>query len=285
MATNIREKGAKYCLNHLKEEVTFLCETCKVLICNKCITTAAHRGHTLVDLDTAVQTGYNKLQDFNSNTLNVTIPDIEDKAEKANAIFQAVEKEIFSRIKLSQDQGLYLKTLVDAYMTSTQNEYKEMLTVYQKKHKMYQLESRDALKKLDNFMKENTSASKSDNNVLIIDLANDSSRQINFDKFQLQGTIPNFIPSSEPEKHLQDAFGYIEDRRAEAKSKHEKEVNSTAKGASGGTLTSVPAVQQSTTTQQYKLKEITDLRKDYNKAKATSRGVTSTIKRYFEDLA
>ena len=247
MATNVRKNGDKHCLYHLKVELTFLCETCKSLICNKCITTGAHRGHTLLDLETAVQSRCDQLHDYNSNAESVTIPHIKEESEKANAIFKTAEKAINSKIKISQDRGLYLKRLIDSYMFSTETRYKRTLAEYRMQHGLYQLESRNALKKLDTFMKENNAASKSDNNALIIDLSNDPTRQINMEQFQL-ATVPNFIPSSNPEHLIRVVFGYIENPKAEESFKLATEMEEdSSKGANGGIHKPVSVLHKSTT--------------------------------------
>ena len=49
MAENFDFKGNKFCLNHIKEKVKFMCEDCKQKACNTCVS-STHKGHNLIGI-------------------------------------------------------------------------------------------------------------------------------------------------------------------------------------------------------------------------------------------
>ena len=206
----VRCTGDKRCPYHLKNELTFFCETCGFLICNKCIASQAHRGHKLIDLGTVVEEKYIDLQDLNSEITRYTIPEIEENTKTADEDFDETVKVIHTRIEAIDKQEEYLKSLVEIYALSSRNKYKADMKEYQEYHDQYKYRMSLDRKSLENIVKENTEATKSDNNILIIDLANDTRRKVNVQKYQ-KPSVPNFIPGSEPENVLQTAFGSIEE--------------------------------------------------------------------------
>ena len=102
MASSERVKGYKFCLDHLKEELTFMCITCGVPLCNECITSKQHKGHDFESIKKHVQGKYTELQNFKTKANTQIIPDIKQKAKSAEEDYDEVEGIIQSRIQSSK---------------------------------------------------------------------------------------------------------------------------------------------------------------------------------------
>ena len=209
-SSNEREKGYKFCLDHLKEELTLMCLTCKVPLCIECITSKLHKGHDYESIKKHVQVKYTELQRFKTKASTQLIPDINQKAKAADEDFEIVSDIIQTRIQNARDQGSYLKALIDDQVSSTEIEYNSILTSFRIDHNNYKSESGNALKTINTLLEESTAATKSDNNLLLIDVVNDvASRNFNIKKYA-KPEVPTFITGSDPQKHIQAVFGSVD---------------------------------------------------------------------------
>ena len=206
MATYGRPEGHKFCLDHLKEETTLICKTCKVHLCNECV--ASHKGCKIESIKKHAEGKYNVLLDFEGTACS-HIKDIKDEEESADKDFEEVLQLIESRLKSTEDHGEYLKGLIDSHMLTTKTEYNTIRDSFKNHYQHYKSETGDALQTLNKLIKESKEAKKSDNDHLIVDVANDvASRKFSIPKYT-KPEVNNFVCGSGPEKHIQSSFGYI----------------------------------------------------------------------------
>ena len=209
MAAHDRPLGHKFCLDHLKEELTFICKTCGMLICNKCLA-SGHKKHDFDTIDDYADLKHRELQDFKHIAANTTIPRIENEAESADNEYDAVVQLIQRNIKISRDHVEYLRDLIAVHMSSIESEYNKILTRYKKHHLQYKSGTTDAIRILHQLIKESEDATKSKSNIQVVDVANDVAlRKPSISRYQ-QPKVNDFVPGSESDKHIQAAFGYIQ---------------------------------------------------------------------------
>ena len=215
MALNYEiQKGNKFCMDHLKDEITFMCTTCGIPLCNECIASNLHKGHEFESIKKHAQGKYTKLQDFKTKAQSKIVPDINQKVKSADRDFDEVEEIIEFRIENAKHQGTYLKELIDDQVSSTEAEFKDLLDTYRGQHTKYKFETGDSLETLVKLISECTEATRSDNDHLLIDVANyAASRNFSISTYE-KPRVPNYIRGSEPLKHIQTAFGFIEKEKS-----------------------------------------------------------------------
>ena len=204
MATHDRPIGHESCLDHLKEELTFFCQTCKIPVCSKCVVAEQHKGHNFDSLQTHAQAKYNELQDFKREVTNHMIPEIQEKGRSADQEFEEVVTIIQSQIKTSKDEGAYLKEI----------EYIELLERCKEHHASYKTEIGDALQILDQLIKDSTNARKSNSNILLVDTAKEVAMKKPILSNYIKPTIPKYALSLEPKKRTNVLFRWLKGKKA-----------------------------------------------------------------------
>ena len=217
MAAHERGKGCVYCVDHLKEEITFFCTTCGIPLCNDCVASKQHKSHDLESIKNYAKMKYTVLQDFKTEARNQRIPDIKEKANVADKDYNEFEQEIQSRIKNIEDHGEHLKELIGVQVSRYTTTYKNILARNKKGYVQYKSETGDALQSLDILLKESTDAITSNSNHLIVDVANGVEHEIALKKFPFSNykkpNVPDFNCGSSPEKHIQAVFGNCDETK------------------------------------------------------------------------
>ena len=208
MAENQNCKGNKFCLNHLKENVNFLCEDCKQKICNTCVSTT-HKGHNLIDIKLLAQQKYSKLQDLNTDIHKNKIPRVRSKLQAAEQSVKKIKQGINSNITAAETQGEHLKGLIDKFTVETVSELEAIKTKITKQLDQFRADSENVIKRLEELMKESTEATKSDDNILIVDVEEQfSSLKIKEPEFVCDYPV-KFIQGPDPETNIETALGTI----------------------------------------------------------------------------
>ena len=112
MAENLNFKGNKFCVNHLEEEVKFLCDDCKQKVCDICVR-STHKEHKLTLITLLVQEKYSKLQDLNNEIQENEIPRVRNTLQAAEQSVKKIKQGIHANIKAVVKQADYLKELID----------------------------------------------------------------------------------------------------------------------------------------------------------------------------
>lgn len=164
-----RNKGSKLCPNHTKKELTFCCETCGGFpICNTCACTD-HRGHVFNEIDVEVQLKYNILQDFSSETGSKTIPNMENNVKTVNIEVNQIESSLISEMKNVDVRVNLLKHRLDERRSTIIDGIKEIIKVNRNRAVCFNTLSSNVVKVLTKLVKESKQATKSDNDLLILD--------------------------------------------------------------------------------------------------------------------
>ena len=210
MAENLNLKGNKFCLNHMKEKIKFLCEDCKQKICITCASTL-HKGHNLIGIKLLAQQKLNKMQDLNNDIQKNKIPRVKNTLQAAEQSVEKMYHEINVNIKTVVTQGEHLKELVDKSTAKTVFELEFIKIKIIKQLIQFKADSETAIKRLEDLMKESTEVRKSDNNVLIVDVEEHMSKiTINEPQFVCDLATVKFVPGSDPKAKINAALGTID---------------------------------------------------------------------------
>lgn len=209
MADNINFVGNKFCLNHLKEEVQFMCENCKEKACNTCVSTI-HKGHNLIGINLIVQEKYNRLQDINTDIREIKIPRIRGKLQAAETKVKDTLKKIRSNIETVEEHGQHLKERIDK---STGEIVSELIDLEQKITNQldeFKYDSESVINRLEELIAQSKNATKSDNNILVVDVEEHlSSQTIQEPEFELKYSPGRYLQGSNPDSDIKAALGTI----------------------------------------------------------------------------
>ena len=211
MAENVNFQGNTFCLNHLTEEVKFICEGCKEKACETCISTT-HRGHNLIAIKLIVQEKVNKLEESNNDIQKNRIPQIRSKLQVAKESVEKIKKDIQTHIKNAIKQGEFLKELIDVSTSETVSEMENIEKQIEKKLDTFESDSENIIKQLEDLTKKCNEASDSKNNILIIDIEEHISSQshtIKEPRFEVDRSPLKFVKEPKPESYIKAALGTI----------------------------------------------------------------------------
>ena len=211
---NYREKGKTKCDDHLNEDLTFACTDCnEILICNTCVSTT-HLGHKVVALHLVVQTKFTKLQDLNTDISESRIPHIRSKIALADEKIQKIHKDLDINIRRAEKHGEYMKKLIDSSTSEIVSELNKNASEITEQLDRFKLESQNLIKKLEQIIEENRKVTKSENDVLIIDVEKENSSTTELVLAQLIDVTlvgqAKFVKGSDVDCVLKTSMGYIE---------------------------------------------------------------------------
>ena len=169
MAENLHARGNKFCFNHLKEEVKFICEDCNEKACDSCVS-SIHKGHNLIGIKLIVQDKYKQLQDRITEIQESKIPRIKKIFLTAESKVKKITNGIRTNIKNAEDHGQYLKELIDKSTSEIVSELKELEQKITYQLDMFKSECDSNTKCLQDLISESKDARKSNNDVLIVDV-------------------------------------------------------------------------------------------------------------------
>ena len=208
MAEILRDKGSIFCVTHPKTKLVVLCNKCNILMCHKCMLDK-HFGHLGTDIEDIVQTKYRNIDDFIINTEATTIPDlkqnfqqVEDQVKSSLTVLQAGVDEVYEHEK-------YLIELVKKNTKETVTQLKSEIQNINQQFSQFKTDSDNLLAKLEAAVNECKQTKRSDNDILIIDVADEVQK---WDETKL--TYPKtqkliFISGTNSDDLIQKAFGYI----------------------------------------------------------------------------
>ena len=210
---NIRQKGQKHCGDHPGEELLFVCVDCKdkPLVCKIDISTT-HSGHKFVAISLLVQEKYNSLQDLSTDTRDIKIPKVKSKLQAADATVKEITSKIQTQIQNVEDHGEYLKELINISTAETVSELKKISLKITKEFKKLESESDDLIRKLENLMKESHEATKTDNDILLLDVEKEiSNRSANIKELEFtpEYKIPTFVSEHDVGSYIKAALGSL----------------------------------------------------------------------------
>ena len=206
---NFRQRGNKLCIDHVNDELQFVCKDCnETLVCSACISTT-HSGHKVVAIRLIVQEKFNRLQDLNTAIQDTKIPQILKKIETAENETKEAKQGIRFLKKNVIDHGNYLKELIEISTTETVSELSDIENKITRDFEQFKRDSEICIKLLEELMKESRKATQSDNNILIVDVEQHS-RTIEEPKFELRTPKLTFMKGSEAESHIKAATGNVE---------------------------------------------------------------------------
>ena len=206
---NFRRKGDKFCTGHPNEELQLICIDCnEQLVCIHCISTT-HNGHTFVAISLFVKEKFKYLQDLTTETKKSKIPTLLKTVEDADTTVKELKQEIQIHMKKSEDHGEFLKELIDKSKAETVNDLKELENKITKQFATFKSDTYNRIKQLEELMKESREVTKTDDNVLILDVVKELSSKLKQDlefKYCFISSMV-FIKGSNPELSIEDAFG------------------------------------------------------------------------------
>ena len=206
MAESCDFRGNRFCLNHLNEEVKFLCEDCKQKACISCVSTT-HKGHNLHGMKLVVQEKYKNLQELTAAIQETKIPRIRKSYQAAQESVKKLTDTIRTNILTAKEHGNYLKEHIDKSTAETVSELKALELNITSQLNTFQSECDSIIKRLEDLMKESKEAAKSDNDVLIVDIEEHmSTLTIDEPVFECNFTPATFIRGS---INIKEAFGSI----------------------------------------------------------------------------
>ena len=206
MAKNLNVRGNKFCFNLLKEEVRFMCEDCNEKACDSCVS-SKHKGHNLVGIKQLVREKFKKIHDWNTVIRETRIPKIKKELQAVTINVKKKTDGIRKSIKNAEEHGTYLKKMIDESTAETVNELKDLETKITNKLDSFKSECDDVTKRLEDLMKESKEATKSDNDVLIVDTEEHmASLTIDEPVFECNYTSATFIKGS---MDIKEALGTI----------------------------------------------------------------------------
>ena len=168
-AKNCNFRGNLFCLDHLNEEVKFMCEDCKQKACDWCISTT-HKGHNLIGMKLIVQDKYQRIQELSADIRESKIPRIKKSYQAAEESVKKISDEIHTCIKTAETHGNYLKELIDKYTVETVSGLKNIEVKITTQLDTFKSECDSLIKLLQDLMNESKEASNSNNDVLIVDI-------------------------------------------------------------------------------------------------------------------
>ena len=210
---NARPKGHKYCGDHQNEELLFVCVDCKdkPLVCKIGISTT-HRGHEFIAISLLVQEKYNALQDLSINVRDIKIPEVKRKVKAADDTVKEIKLGIQTQIQKVEAHGEYLKELISISTTETVSELNKLSLKITKEFKKFKSDSDDIIQKFENLMKESHEATKTDNNVLLLEVEKDISQRssnIAEPEYTSQYKIPTFVSEYDVDSYIKAALGSL----------------------------------------------------------------------------
>ena len=210
LQVNYRIKGYRYCLDHPKDEVQFVCKDCQEkLVCSSCISTT-HFGHKVIAINLIVQEKFNNLQDLSTEARDVKIPRIKSRIKEANKTGKAIQICISDHIENVEEQGEFLKRLIE---TSTSQTVSALKGIYRKittELNTFVSDSENVITKLEEMAKEVKETTKSDDNVLIVDVEQELiASDLQEPKFEYHSVEVKFVPGKEPGRQINMALGCI----------------------------------------------------------------------------
>ena len=209
MAENVNARGNKFCLNHLKEAVKFICEDCNEKACDSCVSTR-HKGHNLIGIKLVVQEKYKHLQDLTTDIQESKIPRIQKIFKAAENSVKRVTDGIRTNIETAEEHGQYLKGLIDKSTAEKISELKDIEQQITNQLDTFKSECDDIIKRLEDLMKESKEVTKSDNYVLIIDVEEHmSSLTIEDPSFESNCQPASFVIGKKSESYIKEALGTI----------------------------------------------------------------------------
>ena len=206
-----RKKGDKFCPKHPKKELTFSCDDCAdTPVCSLCITTD-HKGHKFTDLDSLAQAKYNFIQDFNNEIKTQIIPKIENNLQHADVSMGTFEQSIAVDIDRVEGQRNYLKKKIDSVADKNISDLKDICKRYQTLVQQFKSATENSRKRMQNLFAENSDALKSNQNILLIDVAEDLKGIKTEPPHFCDIPSAEFLSGSKPdcERLIHEAFGYI----------------------------------------------------------------------------
>ena len=210
---NYRPKGQTFCDNHPKEELTFICFDCnEILVCNSCIY-KQHRRHDVVPISAIVNDVFPKLKESNTEISECKIPQIKSSVEDADAEVKKIYKELDVHIKNAEERGEFLKYLIDKSTSEIVLSLRSITEKLSKQFEKFKTDSNTLMKKLEDILKENTAATKSENNVLIIDVERENRLDSLAAKpeFRLKYTPLQFVEGCTPSDGFSSIVGSVEE--------------------------------------------------------------------------
>lgn len=167
-----------YCSKHRQllkcNELIFTCDDCDdVMICSECATTA-HKGHSFTDLEVTARKRIKTVQEFNSRG-EYKMPRIEQIISDADEEIVRFEDEIQKQIGKAHERRTCLKTEIDLIANETEDELRNELHTYKKKHSAFKKDSFKTVRKIKDIIELNCEAINSRNTMSILERSNTSS--------------------------------------------------------------------------------------------------------------
>ena len=204
-----RLKGSKLCIDHLGKELTFVCETCgRIPVCSTCISTD-HKGHSVTEIEAEGDVQFRVLLDYDTDTEQNTIPNIEKKVKDADDNLVFLEESIRDEIEKVEKKACRVKEIIEKWKSSIVADFEEIIRTNRIAFEKFENDSNELVKKLKSLIEEHQIAQKSTNNVLICDVAKELST-MNMEVPSL-GEITNvkLIAANDVDLHIQAILGTL----------------------------------------------------------------------------
>ena len=209
MSTISREKGAIFCPIHPKKRLSFLCESCNILICNTCII-KEHFGHPVAEVEVVAEKTFRKIDDFITKVEKTTIPKAKENNKQIEAQVSAREIELEAGIEKAYQHEKYLIGLVKNNTHKTVNELKGEIKTIKQQLSQFKSESDTYLGSIENAVKECKETKKTKDDILLIDVFNRVEKIGDIlPNCEILQTRKKFIPGLSALVDIANAFGCV----------------------------------------------------------------------------
>ena len=208
MAEVLRNKGSLFCVQHPKNKLIVFCDQCNILICSKCML-GKHSGHQGTEIEDIAEDKFKNIDDFITKTESQTIPDLKQNFCQVEAQVNASVKVLQSGVEEAYEREKHLIELVKNNTKETITQLKSEIKSINQQFSQFKTDSGNLLGKLKAAVNECKQTKRSDNDILMIDVAEEVQE---LDKIKLKN--PNiqtskFLPGSNTAEFIKKAFGYI----------------------------------------------------------------------------
>ena len=214
-----RKRGDKFCIEHPKDELILLCKDCnETLVCTTCIS-STHSGHKVVAIRLIIQEKFTHLKDLTTEIQSTKIPQIETNIKQADEAMKQTQLNLQDQIKKIEDHGKYLKELIVKSTTETVSHFKDIERKITKQFETFKSNSENTIKQLKDLIQESKEATKSSNDVLIIDTI-EQAKAVSEHTPLLENikVSMEFYKGTNSESNIKSAFGNVVHSKDENKS-------------------------------------------------------------------
>ena len=216
MSSVSRTRGQLNCLLHPKKRVVVQCQKCNILICQTCVLNE-HLGHTGREIEEVAEVKYRHIDDFITKVEGTTIPKIRQNIQDAELDSRIKEEDLNSKINKAYEHEKYLHKLVIDNRIKTVTRLTSEITTIHKNLTNFQAKSVQLAGQLETSVSDCKDAKRSDNDILIIDEANEVD-QLDIESVPVYTKIspPTVIFGANPVVDIEKAYGKMVGERHSA---------------------------------------------------------------------